>query len=818
MSAAKLGNFYTSSSRKKPSWAWIGWFILTFGLAIGAQFRWGKLPPFARFLSPFEGVWQITNQPYLQPGTYRIDGEAGPITIVLDDQLIPHIQALSVKDVFIGQGFITAQHRLWQMDFQNLAVAGRISEVVGEKAIEYDRFQRRFGMKEAARRSAAMMMANPKSREALLAYTIGINRAISSWDHRQLPFEFKLLDYKPELWKPENSALLLKKMAYNLSATNDDKAMSQILDRYGKSVVDHLFPDRLPGDEPIIPKGTAWNFIPLPIPQIPPSLGWEDTTDEAIPIQQTPKLEDDNEVDVGSNNWAIAGSRTKSGKPILANDPHLKMTLPATWYVCELQAPGYHCMGGTLPGAPGVVSGFNEQVAWGITNGYPDVLDYYKVAFKDKSKRFYWFEDQWKPTSRIAEEIKIRGSKSVWDTVIWTHLGPVVYGKQEKPFYDHVPTEHALRWIAHDASNELLAVLNLNQSTDLNSAQTAVNHFDCPAQNFVLADASGHIGLFSQSGKIPLRWKDQGKFLLKASDPQQGWNQYIPKDQLPHIIDPPQGFVSSANQNPTDSTYPYYLNWSFSAFERGKRINEVLGQSADWDLAKVQKLQNDNLNLWAKETLPEMLKMVRQSKEHQAKYNWAVNILTAWNFEHQTNEIGPTVFSQWFDRWMQLAWSDDFGAGMRLPDKHQAWFLSQLNPEASWFDLKNTKSKETSNDLMVMALQQACDTLQLKLGAFSKTNSSYQWGLFKATTVNHMLSLNGLGTGVLPMGGGKGIVNATASSEGQSWKLIVELTGKKPKALAIYPGGQSGNPSSRFYDNFVRPWQAGQMNPIGFMY
>lgn len=816
MSAAKLGNFHSSSSRKKASWVWIGWFVLTFGLAIGAQFRWGMLPPFARFLSPYEGVWQITNQPFQQPGKYTIQGKSGPIQIELDNHLVPHIQARSIGDAFLGQGFITAQHRLWQMDFQNLAVAGRVSELIGEKAIEYDRFQRRFGIKEAAKRSAAMMMRNPKTRAALLAYTEGINLAIEGWDHRQLPLEFRLLDYNPEVWKPENSALLLKKMAYNLSATNEDKAMSLILERFGKSVVDHLFPNRLPGDEPIIPAGTSWNFQPLPVPQVPAALGWEDTTDENIPVQQVPKLEDDN--DIGSNNWAISGSRTKSGKPILANDPHLKMTLPATWYICEMQAPGYHSMGGTLPGAPGVVSGFNEQIAWGITNGYPDVLDYYKVAFKDRSKRYYWFDNQWKPTRRIPEEIKIKGQKSVLDTVIWTHLGPVVYGKKEKPFYDHVPTDHALRWVAHDASNELLAVLNLNEANGLNEARNAIQHFDCPAQNFVLADASGHIGMFSQQGKVPLRWKEQGKFLMKASDPQQGWQQYIPKDQLPQIVDPELGFVSSANQNPTDSTYPYFLNWSYSAYERGKRINQMLSQASDWDLAKVQKLQNDNLNLWAQAILPEMLKVVQNKPNKNEKCAWALSVLSKWNFEHQTREVGPTLFLQWFDTWMQLSWADDFGAGMRLPDKHQAWFLAQLNPEASWFDLKNTKPKETSNDLMVIALQQTCDSLLRKLGPFAKGDAAYEWGNFKATQVSHMLNLGGLGSRILPMGGGKGIVNATAGSEGQSWKLIVELTGKKPKALAIYPGGQSGNPASKYYDNFLTDWQLGKMNPIGFHY
>jgi penicillin amidase len=807
---AKLGAFHPRTSRKRRSWAWLFWLLVLVGMVSGLHFRWGLTPPIARFLSPFEGAWQIVFQDYHTPGKYILKGRDGKIEIELDGDLIPHISAQSQRDLFFAQGFITAQHRLWQMDFQNLAAAGRLSEVVGERTLELDRFQRRFGIAEAARLSGEMMMRDSTTRNVLLAYTEGINEAIDQWPVRQLPIEFKILDYKPEPWKPENTGLLLKRMAYTLSAHSDDKALNLAMEKFGKPVCDQLFPEFMVDEEPIIPKNTPWNFTPLPIPKVPLALGWSDTTDDGIPVNAQPKLEDDN--GIGSNNWAVSGTKTKSGYPILANDPHLSLKLPSTFYIAELDAPGIHVMGASLPGSPGIISGFNEKFAWGVTNGYPDVTDWFKVSFKDNSRKQYWFNGEWRNLRKKIETIRIRNQSSFTDTVYWTDLGPVVYRRGEKPKENFVPQGHALRWVGHDPGNELKAFLSLNSLSTVAEVPEALKTYFCPAQNFVAADNQGHIAMFAQQGKIPLRWKEQGKFLLLAGSAEQHWQGYIPMEHLPRVVDPPSGFVSSANQVPADSSYPYYLNWNYYSLERARRINNLLSEPVRFDLLRMQQIQIDNRNLWAEKTLPQMLKAVKNVADRP---RWITDVLARWNYKNDPSEIGPTLFETWFKQWMELAWSDDFGDGMRYPDKHVTWQIFLEKDNSSWFDIRNTPESETGTRLLILALARTADSLQKQCGSLKTNPVAYHWGNFKATRIDHLGRIKGLGTDLLYTGGGKGIVNATSSEVGQSWKMLVQL-GLKPQALGIYPGGQSGNPSSGFYASFTEPWRTGQYRKMKF--
>lgn len=807
---AKLGSFHPSTARKKRSWAWLFWLMVLSGMVVGLHFRWGLTPPVARFLSPFEGAWQITFQEYQKPGTYTLKGRDGQITIDLDLDLIPHINAVSHRDLFFGQGFITAQHRLWQMDFQNLAVSGRLSEVVGDKTLELDQFQRRFGLSEAARLSGELMMKDSLTRNVLLAYTEGINQAIEDWPVRQLPIEFKVLDYQPEPWKPENTGLLLKRMAYTLSAHSDDKSLSLTMEKFGKSVCDQLFPEFMPDEEPIIPKNTAWNFDPLPLPKVPASLGWTDSTDDGIPVNAGPKLEDDN--GIGSNNWAVSGAKSKTGYPMLANDPHLSLKLPSIFYIAELKAPGFHTMGASLPGSPGIISGFNETFSWGVTNGYPDVTDWFKVTFKDNERKQYWYRGQWKYVRKKVETYKIRNGKSLVDTVYWTDLGPVVYRKGEKVKEDFVPNGYALRWVGHDPGNELKAFLRLNTTNGVLQVPEALQTYQCPAQNFVAADNQGHIAMFAQQGKIPLRWKEQGKFLLLAGDSDQHWKGYIPRNHLPHIVDPASGYVSSANQSPADSSYPYFLNWNYYGLERPRRINQLLAEPKRFSMKDMQRIQNDTRNLWAEKILPEMLKAVQNKADRP---RWICDMLTKWNLQNDPGEIGPTLFESWFKRWMELAWSDDFTNGMRYPDKHITWQIFLEKDNSSWFDIRNTKESETGSRLLEIALQMTADSLQAKLGSLRQNPAGYRWGNYKATQIDHLGRMKGLGTEPLFTGGGKGIVNATSSEQGQSWKMLVQL-GPHPEALGIYPGGQTGNPSSPYYASFIEPWRTGQYRKLKF--
>lgn len=807
---AKFGSFYRPANRKKRSWAWLFSSILLLVLSAAADTRWGLTPPLARFLSPYEGVWQVTRQAFHQPGTYTLRGRDGSISIRLDEDLVPHIEATSSRDLFFAQGFITARHRLWQMEFQILAAAGRLSEIIGEKTLEMDRYQRRFGIPEAARRTAKVMMADPETAGILLAYTEGVNQAIREWPERELPLEYKLLDYQPGEWTPESTALLLKSMAYTLSGYSDDRALDRALDRYGKPVIDQLFPGHIYEEEPIIPRGTSFGFRPLPVPKIPASLGWTDTTDERIPLEGQPRLEDDNAV--GSNNWAVDGRHSATGYPLLANDPHLKLNLPSIWYMAELKGPGIHVMGASLPGAPCIISGFNAHFSWGTTNGYPDVTDWFQVNFKDADRKQYWYRGGWRNIRKQIETIGIRGQEPFRDTVYWTEAGPLVYRRGEKTREEFVPPGHALRWVAHDPGNELKTFFRLNICRKVAEAPAALQYYNSPAQNFATADGEGNIGMFAQQGRIPLRWKDQGKFLLLAGSEDQLWQGFIPRSHLPREINPARGYVSSANQIPADTLYPYYLNWNYYNPERGKRINALLAQTTRHTPASFKAIQNDNHNLFAEAVLPGMLKAVQNRTDRP---RWFTEALAKWNFRHDASETGPALFEEWFSQWMTLVWSDDFGPGMRFPDKHVTWRIFLEKDNSSWFDLRQTPATETGSELWYRALLGAADSLQARLGPYRSNPGAYAWGKVKATRIDHIGRIPGLGSGVLEMGGGKGIVNATSTQTGSSWKMIVSM-GPRPRALVIYPGGQSGNPASPYYTHFLEAWKNGQYREMRF--
>src|SRR6185312_2651879 len=280
---------------------------------------------------------------------------------------------------------------------------------------------------------------------------------------------------------------------------------------------------------------------------------------------------------IGSNNWAIAGSRSANGYPILANDPHLNLTFPSIWYQVQLSSPTSNVYGVSLPGAPCVIIGYNQNISWGVTNVDADVLDWYQVKFKDNSKNEYWYNNQWNKTTRKIEVINIKGQKPSVDTVIYTIHGPIVYDKeaQKKDGRDNVPVGDALRWIAHDESDDFKTFYLLNRGKNYDDYRKALTYFTAPAQNFIFADKEKDIAI-TPNGKMPLKFPEQGKYILDGSDPANDWQGWIPPEQNPTVKNPPRGFVSSANQSSTDPSYPYYINWRFELYDRGKRINDLL--------------------------------------------------------------------------------------------------------------------------------------------------------------------------------------------------------------------------------------------------
>ncbi|RZL17123.1 MAG: penicillin acylase family protein, partial [Pedobacter sp.] len=728
-----------------------------------------------------------------------------PIEIAFDDKMIPHVFAQNDHDVYYAQGYVTAMHRLWQMDFQTRFASGRISEVVGEKAIEVDRYHRRMGMLYGAEKSMEGMLADPKSKEMVLAYTEGINAYMASLKHAQFPIEFKLLDYKPEKWTPLKCALLLKQMSAVLAMESDEFYMTNILKKFGPVITKDLFPDYPYREDPIVPTGTKWNFDPLKVPSTP------ETFTQMFSTVRTRQKEEG----IGSNNWAVSGAKTESGYPILANDPHLNLTLPSIWYQIQLNAPGLNSYGVSLPGAPGITIGFNQNIAWGVTNVAADVLDFYEIKFKDNTHKQYWYNGEWKPTNIRLEKIRIRNGLSKTDTVIYTHHGPVVYMK--KPAYkgaDNVPTGSALRWIAHDSSNELMTFYYLNRGKNYNDYRKALTYFTAPAQNFIFADINNDIAI-TPNGKFPLKWRDQGKFILDGSRPDNDWQGWIPAEQNPTVKNPPRNFVSSANQSSTDTSYPYYINWEFAPYERGKRINDKLKGMNKITADSMRHLQMDSYSIFAQNILPTLLTRIDNTKLN-ATQKEALNLAGKWNKYFEANEIGASIFDLWSKKLSDAIWEDEFkvdGVPMRQPSRDRTVELILNQPDARWFDNITTPQKETLSMLVNSSFKAACDSLERKYGPIG---ADWNWANVKGTNVPHIARIKGFGTKTIKIGGAKGTINSLSETNGPSWRMVIEL-GKTPKGHGVYPGGQSGNPGSRFYNNLTDAWANGELYDLFFM-
>ena len=770
--------------------------------------KFGDTPPLLKFLNPFTGFWQNAESLSIKPNqSIVLKGTRENIDIVFDDRMIPHVFAKNDHDAYYAQGYVTAMHRLWQMDFQTRFAAGRLCEVVGKKAIELDRYQRRMGMVYGAQKSMDGMMSDPQSKEMILAYTAGINDYIQSLSAANMPLEYKLLDFKPEDWTPLKCALLLKQMSAVLAMGSDEFYMTNIRNKFGNAVIKDLFPDYPFKEDPIIPTGTKWNFKPLALPEAPADPG-----NITVGNIRTKEKEEG----IGSNNWALSGSKTLSGFPILANDPHLDLSLPSIWYQIQLHAPGLNAYGVSLPGAPGIIIGFNEKIAWGVTNVAADILDFYQIKFKDNTHKSYWYNNQWKNTTFQIEKIGIRGGATENDTVFYTHHGPVVYLEKPKSFAkaNNIPVGSALRWIAHDKSNELKTFYLLNRGKNYNDYRKALTYFTAPAQNFIFASADNDIAI-TANGKFPLKWKNQGKFVMDGSDPKNDWQSWIPADQNPTVKNPPRGFVSSANQSSTDQTYPYYINWEFSPYERGKRINDRLTVMTNATADSIRRMQTDNYSIHAQNLLPATLALIDESKLN-ATQKEGFSIVGKWNKYYDADAVAASIFDLWTKRLQYDIWDDDFTIAnipMKYPSRDRTVQLILSEPNSKWVDNINTPATETLADLVLESFKFACDSLERKYGPIGK---DWQWSNVKHTNVPHLAKIPGFGSKTLMIGGGKMTINALSETNGPSWRMVIEL-GKSPKGHGVFPGGQSGNPGSKFYDNMIDTWANGQLYDLFLM-
>lgn len=786
---------------------------LVFFLNIQLPVAGSKTPCLGSFLSPQQGFWQNAEPSDVDyNANLNFDNLKGNVNVYFDDRLVPHVYAEQENDAYFIQGYLHAKFRLWQMEFQTHIAAGRFSEIMGEQSggtnfLRIDKFFRRLGMVYGAEQSLKKIEADSITKNETDAYTAGVNAYISSLKPNQIPFEYKLLNYKPELWTNLKTALFLKFMSYDLASAENDFEMTNAKHIFSAEDMQKLYPPVADSLDPIIPKGTVFSEAGLVI-KMPANTDsfYNHTSNDSADIAFTIKPNQNN----GSNNWAVAGSKTKSGAPILCNDPHLGLNLPSLWYEMQITTPAFSTYGVSFPGAPSIIIGFNDSCAWGVTNAGRDVKDYYEIQFRDSTMQEYMFNGAWTKAGVRNEVIKIKGKSSVTEKMAMTIFGPVMY--------DHYYTNklkdgkyYALRWKAHDASNELLTFNRLDRAKNYTDYINAINTYQCPGQNFVFASKRGDIAI-KQQGLFPAKWKGQGNFLMPGIDSSYMWQGFIPVNENPGIYNPERGFVSSANQRAVDTTYPYFIGGSFPV-DRGLIINRMLSGMSSITIQDMQKMQTDNYNVFAEMARPILLNNIDVSRlaTEQIAY---INKLKTWNLRNDINEEGATIFKVFWDSLEVSVFEDEFAQTqlqLRWPD--EATLVEGLIKDTAFkfVDDIRTSAVESLRDIVLVAFKKACQELKI-----AKDHHQLAWGKYKETGVSHLLKIPALSRLHLPIGGGEHIINATTSDHGPSWRMIVQLS-NKIEAYGIYPGGQSGNPGSKYYDTFIDKWADGKYYPLLFL-
>jgi penicillin amidase len=785
----------------------------------------------------------ITRRPVPgKKGQVSLAGLHEPVEIITDRYGVPHIYAENEDDLFFGQGYVHASERLWQMDLNRRIGSGRLSEIFGEAGLEPDRFARRLGMHRAA--AAAVMQLTPHSRRILDAYTHGVNAYIEG-HRRNLPLEFLLLRYQPDPWKIADSVQWSKMMGWNLGGNWETELIrARLVARLGVERAAKLEAGYDPRHPLIVPPGVEYQGI---------NLGMLEQYEQLKQLSGFGLLG-------GSNNWVVDGSMTVTGAPILCNDPHLGQTAPSIWFECHLVAGDIDVAGVSFPGAPGIVIGHNQYVAWGFTNAISDVEDLYIEKFNPDNPNQYEYMGTWEEAQVIREEIIVKGSDTpVIEEVRITRHGPIIatYTPPSSP-PTHVtgqasnngrapadinePRELplALRWTGLEKHDVMTAVSQMNRATNWQEFRDGLRYWDVPPQNAVFADIQGNIG-YVMAGAIPIR--KQGQALL----PSPGWTDeyewigYIPFEELPQTINPEQHFIATANNRVIDDAYPYYITNEWLNGYRAQRIRDLLTSKGKLSLSDMAAIQADQYALPAVEIVPHLLELRPATPTEQD----ALDILRAWDYVMSADSAGAAIYSATLWHLERIVFSAILGNDELLLQSYLGVGSTILMPQNSyasrdkpllirllnerddnWFAGSAIPNGPRSWDAALhSAFHAAIAYLHGRLG---DNVSRWKYGAIHKMTYNHPLGMRKpldriFNRGPYPVGGDIDTVNMGASPVNQpetvitvpSYRQIVDLADLKA-SLSMHHPGQSGHPASKHYDDFIKPWLNVEYHPMLF--
>ena len=753
-------------------------------------------------------------------GALTLAGLAGEVRVERDADGIPSIRAGSLRDAAFALGFVHAQDRLWQLETHRRIGSGRLAEAFGEPALEADRFLRALGVKRAA--AAQWARLEPRTRELLEAYAEGINSFVRD-EMRARPPEFALLGLQPEPWTPQDSLAWLIMMAWDLGGNwSTELQRMRLALRLPVSRINELLPP-YPGEKPLVTADYAALFRSLKV-------------DGRLGAQALAAAPESGIEGVGSNNWVLAGSHTTSGKPLLANDPHLKLSAPALWYFARIETPAGRVAGATMPGLPIVVLGQNEHVAWGFTNTGPDVQDLYLERIHPAEPGKYQTPQGWEAFETFDEVIRVKGQPDVRMTARATRHGPVISdggavaagltGPASAPAY-----AIAMRWTALDPDpGTLEASWEMSAARSAEEFVRATARTVAPMQNMVVADRDGHIAVVS-AGRVPLRKPDNE---LKGQVPSPGWEArydwagYLDAGATPREIDPARGWIATANQRIHASDYPHYIGSEWAPPWRYQRIAQMLTAKDKLSLDDMRTMQADTLSLAALRLLP----LLKQAAPEHPLAAAAQRELAAFDGRMAGDKAAPLIFWAWVRHLAHDLFADEMGSTV-WDSSTRAWREAlqgvMEREDAWWCDDKGTPAVETCQQINDRALARALDELQAAQGP---DVAAWRWDRVHQARSEHrpFSKVPALARGFelrAPVGGDTYTVNVSRvnlkpdlttgelylDEHGPSLRAIYDL-GDLANSRFMHSTGQSGIALSPHYRSFVERWTKVDYAPL----
>lgn len=757
-----------------------------------------------------------------------VEGLSNDVRIYRDSFAVPMIIARNDEDAAFALGYIHAQERLFQMDIARRAGEGRLSEIFGTKTLPFDKMFRTIGIYKNVKENYSRL--NPLTKKILEAYSKGVNSFIEK-SKGKYQIEFDALGYDPYPWKPEHSLIIAKLMGWELNISWwTDITFANLVQKLGEEKARELMPDFSENGPTIIPKEIN-SFAEVP----------KDFIDVDRRFRQFTGFVGTH---IGSNNWVVDGNKSASGKPIIANDPHLAFTAPGKWYFVIIRSNDWNAEGFTLPGVPVIVIGKNQNIAWAVTNVMADDADFY-VEKIDSSGKKYFFNNDWRNLETRKEKIAVKDSASVSFEVRKTLRGPIISDVHlYNVFYKNngkVNSNISMRWTGLEFSDEIFAGLSFNKAKNWEDFKSALRYFNVPGQNFIYADKQGNIG-YVCAAKLPLRSSQSPTLIYDGTTAANDWKGFVPYEEMPKIFNPTQHFIATAN-NKTVDNFKYHISNIWEPPSRIERITELLNSKTLHSKEDYKKYQNDFVSPYARKIVPFILSSFRDAKINDKNLKTALELFKSWDYGFDVQSQVPTIYTHFLSHLIKNIFEDELGRELlqeyvyiaNVPYRMISKMLTENN--LSYFDDKKTAAIENSDDMIRKSLADALTELESKFG---KDITDWQWGEIHTVTFNHMFSgasslLDKLiNIGPYPIGGdgttvfnteysfpelfeskGNGIIKSKkyANILGPSMRYIFDFA--DPDHLEfILPAGQSGNFASKHYNDMTELWLKGRYAKI----